>query len=862
MDIGKRLALGIVSLSVATIVTLVGIQVFNTEKMANNTQSKLIHNLDNQKLVNDQIQSAIDNEFHLLSVSTGDITAKMGEEQARLIGRDAGNRVAALFEAAFVMSRTCARTIAAYKESCTEQEMVPNRQTLDRIIYEILENTQEIQAVWAVMGPNELDGRDEEFKNSETSGETGRYTPWFYKGKDGSIIKAFCRTFEEDEYFRIPYTTGQEFIDGPNNDDGTLITGFCTPIRDDHGRVLGVIGIDVKLETLSKLITDFKPFGNGYAIFFSPKGIIAGIPREMSDLELVNLNNIITPENLQKELADILKNYETAKAEGRPSVAQGFFEDIEGKEQEIAATKAANRIVFGQEEPKDMDDLKKMIDLVSRGEAGEAGFYYDRDETHRFFPIEGRETLKIHVPIHVGGSPVKWTVLVVVESAKVFETRNRALEQARKQTVQLTEKVEQQQSTSESDSNFVIADVRTASRQSLFSAMVAGVVVLLVTGAAGLLFARSVNRAIQARDHWYRQVLNTAPTPISVVDKDRKITFLNNKSVEMTGVACEEAIGMTWEDAWRKVGKRMAMIQLLETGTKVSQEECAGTHWEVYADDIYDIHGEKIGMTEILKDISAQTKVLRAASEIDHAVQQAVEKVAEISRDATSLSQGAKEQSNDLDDVMASINDMSSQTRQNADNAQEANLISNEAAQTALKGQSQMKNMVDSMNRIRETAQSTRDIIATIDEIAFQTNLLALNAAVEAARAGTHGKGFAVVAEEVRNLASRSAKAAQETTRMLEGNNRQIMNGVEAVDQTAEMLNTISQQVNTSTHLVTAITDSSKAQAAGVETVSRRLEQIRNITQRNAQTAKQTDEATRQLQNAIELLSQLTKEME
>jgi methyl-accepting chemotaxis protein len=64
-----------------------------------------------------------------------------------------------------------------------------------------------------------------------------------------------------------------------------------------------------------------------------------------------------------------------------------------------------------------------------------------------------------------------------------------------------------------------------------------------------------------------------------------------------------------------------------------------------------------------------------------------------------------------------------------------------------------------------------------------------------------------------------------------------------------------------STNLVTSITDSSKVQAVGVETVSHRLEQVRSITQRNAQTAKKTDDATRQLQNAIELLSQLTKEM-
>ncbi|MCL2349356.1 MAG: methyl-accepting chemotaxis protein [Planctomycetaceae bacterium] len=861
MDIGKKLAFGIVLLSVVTIVTLVGIQVNNTSKMATNTEHKLIQSLDNQKQANNQIQTDIGDEFHQLSTSMGNITARMGEEQARLIGRDAGNQVASLFESSFAMSRTVARMIAAYKMSCTQQNIEVSRATLDEILYAILNKTKEAQSIWVVMGENALDGKDEQYKNTDTSGETGRYTPWFHKDKDGKVIRAFCRTFLEDEYFRIPFTTGQEFIDGPNNDDGTLITGFCVPIRIDD-QVIGVIGIDVKLDMLSSLITNFRPFGNGYALFISPKGIIAGAPNEKSDLQLVNLNNVITPENLQQELADIRKNIEIAKAEGRHSVAEGLSEDIAGKENEIRATEAAKSVIFGSNGMTDMTDIKNILDLISRGEAGEAGFYYDRDTAHPFFPIEGRETLKIHVPIPVGGSQTKWTVLVVVESARVFETRTQALAQAQAQAGQLMEKVEQQQNTSEADSNLVITGVQVFSRQSLTSAVIAGVIVLMVTGAIGLLFARSVNRAIHARDHWYRQVLDTSPSPVSVVDKNQKITFLNNKAVEMTGVTCEQAIGRKWDDVWSKVGKRTAMHQLAETGKKVSQENLAGVHWEVYADYICNIQGEKIGMSEIMKDISAQTKVLRAASEIEKVVHQAVEKVAEISRDATNLSDGAKEQSNDLNDVMNSINDMSGQTKQNADNALEANQLTKEASQTALNGQEQMKKMVESMNLIRETAQNTRDIIATIDEIAFQTNLLALNAAVEAARAGTHGKGFAVVAEEVRNLASRSAKAAKETTQMLEGNNRQIMNGVEAVNQTAEMLNVISQQVSMSTNLVASITDSSKSQAVGVETVSHRLEHVRNITQRNAQTAKKTDDATRQLQNAIELLNQLTRDME
>ena len=108
-------------------------------------------------------------------------------------------------------------------------------------------------------------------------------------------------------------------------------------------------------------------------------------------------------------------------------------------------------------------------------------------------------------------------------------------------------------------------------------------------------------------------------------------------------------------------------------------------------------------------------------------------------------------------------------TRQNADNAGQANSMMIETREVMDMANQSMTELTGAMGEISVASEETAKIIKTIDEIAFQTNLLALNAAVEAARAGEAGAGFAVVADEVRNLAIRSAEAAKNTANLIEG---------------------------------------------------------------------------------------------
>ncbi len=242
-------------------------------------------------------------------------------------------------------------------------------------------------------------------------------------------------------------------------------------------------------------------------------------------------------------------------------------------------------------------------------------------------------------------------------------------------------------------------------------------------------------------------------------------------------------------------------------------------------------------------------------------IKQSVIHVANASSDISAgnidLSSRTEQQSAAVVETAASMEELTSTVRRNADNAREASQLAGVAAEYARSGGKIVWDVVSTMDTITESSNKITDIISVINSISFQTNILALNAAVEAARAGEQGRGFAVVAGEVRNLAQRSSQAAKEIEILIKESVQRVHLGSEMANQAGTTMEQIVSSVTNVSGIMNEISDASDEQSRGIDQIGKAVTELDSTTQQNAALVQESSAASLSLEQQAEQLAQL-----
>ncbi|MCU5771076.1 methyl-accepting chemotaxis protein [Erwiniaceae bacterium BAC15a-03b] len=223
----------------------------------------------------------------------------------------------------------------------------------------------------------------------------------------------------------------------------------------------------------------------------------------------------------------------------------------------------------------------------------------------------------------------------------------------------------------------------------------------------------------------------------------------------------------------------------------------------------------------------------------------------------TDLSTRTEQQAAAVVETAASMEQLTSTVKNNADNARHASQIAAQASKTAIDGGAAVRDVVKTMGDISASSKKIADITAVINSIAFQTNILALNAAVEAARAGEQGRGFAVVASEVRNLSQRSSQAAKDIAQLISESESRIDNGNLQVARAGDTMENVVSAITRVNDIMGEISSASEEQSRGIEQIARAVSELDTTTQQNASLVSASSISANALEEQAVLLENL-----
>jgi methyl-accepting chemotaxis protein len=298
-----------------------------------------------------------------------------------------------------------------------------------------------------------------------------------------------------------------------------------------------------------------------------------------------------------------------------------------------------------------------------------------------------------------------------------------------------------------------------------------------------------------------------------------------------------------------------------------------------------------LGVQEIVSQVvGIAHKVSASAESLSASAEQMNASAEEITSTVQQIAKGVETQAEKTVETSQVMSGISGMVQQVAGKAEAVARVSNQAWETAVRGSEAVKESVEKMNQIFDTANQSAQtvrglgehskqigqVVGIITGIADQTNLLALNAAIEAARAGEAGRGFAVVADEVRKLAEKTVQATQQVAtgiNAVRDGARRASEGMggaaEAVERSTSLADTAGNTLQEilrisqgSADQVRNIATASEEQSASAEEISRSVDLVREVSDRTAQDMAEATLAVEELARLADDLTDIIAKMQ